>query len=272
MLGGLEDVDIEDWSSSPGADIFCDNDVNDVSDIFWMWNVFANLHTGIVYWRDQQQLGSWGGRWGVINANPSQSKNTSTHQSRNRAHLQKPLKRQKPASLRKKWHNQLHWTAAWDQSQLKCHISWRPLGVHCSCQPWTIVWVAPQSLSLILPRVSKWKPSFKSQLTLCGQVQNKIQWLDAPCCKVNDLCILSSPPCWTQCQPQAVDHLNEKQTWFGSKALKFVNCFFQGPEYINNPNKIMQYALWVTQGDGSALYSKPTQCLALLKQRIQVTL
>ena len=36
MLGGLEDVGIEDQSPLPGADIFCDNDV---SDIFWMENI-----------------------------------------------------------------------------------------------------------------------------------------------------------------------------------------------------------------------------------------
>ena len=54
------------------------------------------------------------------------------------------------------------------------------------------------------------------------------------------------------------DHLNEKQAWFGSKAFRIIDRFFQEKDYVNNPSKISQYAQWATCGDGPALYSTPT--------------
>ena len=66
------------------------------------------------------------------------------------------------------------------------------------------------------------------------------------------------------CLLQAVDHLNEKWTWFGSKALKVVNRFFQGQDYVNNAPKIAQYAMWATCGNGPALYSKPTSMSCII--------
>lgn len=61
------------------------------------------------------------------------------------------------------------------------------------------------------------------------------------------------------CQiPKAVDRLNEKRTWFGTEALKLVDRFFEGSDYVNNPYAIAKYAQWAIRGDGPSLYSIPT--------------
>lgn len=52
---------------------------------------------------------------------------------------------------------------------------------------------------------------------------------------------------------QAKDHLNEKHTYFGHKALKIVTLFFSSEKYTEQPKEIALYAAWAIRSDGPSV-------------------